>query len=362
MHITIIIPTFNQSRKLSLCLQHLSELNFDQTLFEVLVIDNGSTDDTKDIALSYKDRIMYLNYHYCAERGLMAGRHMGAEKAKGDILCYLDDDSMVSTDWLTAIEESFQDENVVIAGGPCIPKYEVEPPDWVEYFWHKTEYGRCHDYLSLIDFGKDKIMINPIYVFGCNYAIRKRTFYEYGGARPDFYPEKYRYYRGGGETSLSLRILNAGHKAFYHPKARIDHLIPANRLTLEYFYWKRHNIGIGASYQSTRQKHGFDGYIKPSFSLADKFILKIRRSLGRIRRGFISNLRRLLIRTIGERSGNYFTVSEEPSEILSMREQLNKSFQEGYAFHQRMLKEDPKLMEWVLRENYLGANGKLPVQ
>ncbi len=81
------------------------------------MIDNGSIDDTKDISLSYKNRIMHLNYHYCAEPGLMAARHIGAEKAKEDILCYLDDDSMASLDWLTGIEESFLDDNVVIAGG-----------------------------------------------------------------------------------------------------------------------------------------------------------------------------------------------------------------------------------------------------
>jgi len=349
MHFSIIIPTLNQARKLSLCLQHLYELNFDQELFEVLVIDNGSTDNTKDLSLSFDNHIANLYYHYCAEPGLMAARHMGAEKARGDVLCYLDDDSMVSKDWLNGHKESFLDEKVVISGGPCIPEYEVDPPDWVEYFWHKTEFGYCHNYLSLVDFGNKKIEIDPKYIFGCNYAIRKSIFYELGGTRPDYYPEKYRHYQGSGETSLALGIQNAGLKAFYHPEARIDHLIPETRFTHEYFYFKRFFIGIGASYQWVRQNNGLDGYTKPSFSVTDEIISKIRKPLGRIKRGVIGFVKRIAIK------------NQEPQEILSIREKMDENFQNGYAYHQRMLEEEPKLLEWVLRDNYLGENGKLPI-
>jgi len=172
---SVIIPTLNQSKKLSLCLQHLADLNFEAALFEVLVIDNGSTDNTKWATLGFKGRILNIHYHYCAEPGLMAARHMGAEQAQGDILCYLDDDSLVTKDWMKGIEESFQDEGVVIAGGPCIPKYEVAPPDWVEHFWAGCEHGRYHGVLSLVDFGEKKLMMHPGFVFGCNYQIRKNT-------------------------------------------------------------------------------------------------------------------------------------------------------------------------------------------
>ena len=125
---SVIIPTLNQSAKLKQCLFHLSELSFDPDLFEVLVIDNGSTDDTKEISLSFHDKIKNLRYLFCESPGLMAARHMGCNMANGEILCYLDDDSLVTKNWLKGISESFADEDVAMVGGPCIPEYEVDPP------------------------------------------------------------------------------------------------------------------------------------------------------------------------------------------------------------------------------------------
>ena len=98
---SIIIPTLNQAANLKKCLYHLSELNFDQNFFEVLVIDNGSTDNTMFVSLLFRNKIRNLNYHFCQDPGLMAARHMGCDKAKGEVLCYIDDDSLVTTDWLS---------------------------------------------------------------------------------------------------------------------------------------------------------------------------------------------------------------------------------------------------------------------
>jgi glycosyltransferase involved in cell wall biosynthesis len=152
---SVIIPTLNQSAKLKQCLSHLSRLSFDPDLFEVLVVDNrnGSTDATKDVSLSFQGKIKNLRYLFCESPGLMAARHMGCDEAKGEFLCYLDDDSLVTKDWLKGISESFADEDVVMVGGPCIPEYEIEPPHWVEYFWSETEHGKTNTVLSLVDFG-----------------------------------------------------------------------------------------------------------------------------------------------------------------------------------------------------------------
>ena len=146
---SVIIPTLNQSAKLKQCLFHLSELSFDPDLFEVLVVDNGSTDDTKAISLSFQNKIKNLRYLFCESPGLMAARHKGCDKAKGEILCYLDDDSLVTKDWLKGISESFADQDVAMVGGPCIPEYEIKPPSWVEYFWSETEFGKTNTILSL---------------------------------------------------------------------------------------------------------------------------------------------------------------------------------------------------------------------
>ena len=181
---TIIIPTLNQSAKLVQCLSHLSLLDFGPDLFEVLVVDNGSTDDTKEKSFLFMDKIKNIKYIFCEAPGLMAARHKGCDGARGEILCYIDDDSLVTKEWLKGVDESFADEDVAITGGPCIPEYEKTPPEWISYFWYKTEYGQVNWFLSLIDFGNNEVIINPVYIFGCNYSIRKRIFIQPSSKRP----------------------------------------------------------------------------------------------------------------------------------------------------------------------------------
>jgi glycosyltransferase involved in cell wall biosynthesis len=352
---SVIIPTLNQSAKLNLCLAHLATLDFDPDAFEVLVIDNGSTDDTKSVTESHAGMIKTLRYHYCSEPGLMAARHLGCDEAKGDILCYLDDDSLVTKEWLQGMAESFSRDDVVIAGGPCIPKYEAPPPDWVDYFWRETGYGKTNGFLSLIDFGNEVKMIPPVYIYGCNFSIRKSVFLENGGTQPDYYPKTYQAYIGDGEGALSLNLQEKGFCAAYNHKARIDHFILSSRLTLDYFCWRRYYNGIHASYHDVRRKHGLDGYQAPdpvSLRLSHAIMRNIRRPLGRVKRCILG-----FLRAAGVISS---PAPPEPHEVVAMKRKIEESFQAGYAFHQESLKKDPKLLEWVLRKNYLGENGKLP--
>lgn len=342
---SVIIPTLNQSTKLKQCLFHLSELFFNTDLFEILVVDNGSTDDTKEVSLLFQDKIKNLRYLFCKSPGLMAARHMGCDMAKGEILCYIDDDSLVTKNWLKGISESFTDEDVMIVGGPCIPKYEKEPPHWVEYFWSETEYGRYNTFLSLLNFGSSSLFMSPMYVFGCNFSIRKKIFLEYDGTYPDYFDERYRQFQGNGESGLSLKLYNAGYLAMYNPLAKIDHLIPNTRLTIDYFCWKRYYNGIHNSYQAIRQMHGLG---KPMN--IDNKSSNVKKGLKCIQNKLV-NIRQFVKDVI---------LPGEPREIVKLRKKIEKSYREGFVYHQREVQKDPKLHEWVLRKNYLGDNGELP--
>ena len=343
---SIIIPTLNQSSKLNKCLFHLSELSFDPDLFEVLIVDNGSTDNTKEVSQSFSKNIQNLYYHFCLDPGLMAARHMGCDKAQGDILCFIDDDSLVDKDWLQGIADAFSDKDVALVGGPCIPEYEIVPPYWAEYFWHSTEYGKANGLLSLIDFGSERIDINPGYVFGCNYSIRKRIFLELGGTHPDYLPGKYKFFQGDGEGGLSGKIYASGYKTIYDPRVKIRHLIPRSRLTVEYFCWRRYFNGIHTSYSTIRKEHGLD--VKE---------IALGRSFGR-RTSFLRKVAGLVKRRLKTVKG--VIIPSEPKQVRKIRKKISESFEEGFRFHQEAVKKDPKLLEWVLRKNYLGEKGRLP--
>ncbi|MFC1579346.1 glycosyltransferase family 2 protein [Thermodesulfobacteriota bacterium] len=340
---SVIIPTLNQSAKLKQCLFHLSELSFDPDLFEVLVVDNGSTDDTREVSLLFRDKIKNFQYLFCEAPGLMAARHMGCDNANGEILSYLDDDSLVTENWLKGISKSFADETVGMVGGPCIPEYEVSPPYWVEFFWTETEHGKANHFLSLVDFGNQKRFINPVYVYGCNYSIRKKTFLGFGGTNPDYFPENFKQFIGDGESGLAAKIGCSAYKTVYDPAVKIHHHISQTRLTVEYFCWKRFYNGIHASYSALRKQHGLVGG-------NDKEKVGMCRRIYRGVKGITA--------TRGDRKRPIHP--GEPQEVKQIREKMQKSYAAGYHFHQEEVNKDPKLLEWVLRKNYLGKNGKLP--
>ncbi len=341
---SIIIPTLNHSSKLKQCLSHLSQLSFEPDLFEVLIIDNGSTDDTKEITLSSQGKIKNLRYIFCGSHRLMTARHKGCDEAKGEILCYIDDDSLVTKNWLKGIAESFSDKKVVLVGGPCIPKYEVEPPEWIEYFLKTTKFGKCNGFLSLLDFGEEIQYIPPNYVYGCNYSIRKKILLDIGGTYPDYLPEKYKKFQGSGETGVAHKIVKVG-KTLYNPKVKIYHIVPKSRMTIDYFCWRAYYQGIGSSFMNIRRKHNLSFLNTESkkekllITFLKKVIHKILWIIGRIKNYILPN---------------------EPKEIRDIRNKINKMRQEGFLYHQSEVKKDPKLLEWVLRENYLGKNGELP--
>ncbi|MEO1069894.1 MAG: glycosyltransferase family A protein, partial [Cyanobacteria bacterium J06638_6] len=170
--ISVIIPTLNRADSLGCVLESLTKQNAPAAEFEVLVIDNGSTDHTKAVAQVFADKLLsaQLRYIFEPEPGLLSGRHRGAAEAKGDILSFLDDDVELDPGWLTAIHSAFKDEMVQLIGGRNLPRYESEPPEWLQYFWQKQYSGRLCTELSLLDLGSVRRVVDANYIWGLNFS------------------------------------------------------------------------------------------------------------------------------------------------------------------------------------------------
>jgi len=255
---SIIIPTYNRAEILQRCLQCVCELDSPDEDWEVLVLNNNSTDSTEEIVNSYRERLSNLRYFQAIDPGLHVGRNLGCDKAKGKVLCYIDDDSFVSKGWLKGVEKAFQDSEVVLVGGPCLPQYEIEPPAWLNNMWNITEEGRTLGSLSLIDVGDEQRWITPYNVYGCNFSIRKDILAEIGGFHPDGMPKELIRFRGDGETFVSRRLIESGYKAVYSPGAKIHHLVPASRMTINYFHHRSYIQGISGSFAQIRRQHGVE--------------------------------------------------------------------------------------------------------
>ncbi len=125
--ISIIIPAFNEEKYLPGCLQALADLDYNKELIEIIVVDNGSTDRSRQIALEYG-----VTVYEDASKTVAGLRNLGASKATGDILAFVDADCIVSTDWLTRAAIYFDDSTVASWGGPPLPP---EDSSWVERTW-----------------------------------------------------------------------------------------------------------------------------------------------------------------------------------------------------------------------------------
>jgi glycosyltransferase involved in cell wall biosynthesis len=323
MKISIIIPTRNRYASLGRTITSLAHVDHRKGEVEVLVVDNGSTDKTRETFETLSRGIPALQWKYLYEPipGLLSGRHRGALEACGDICAFLDDDVRLDPGWLTALEESFLDPQVALVGGPSRPLFESLPPDWLEDFVCEDQHGRhCAD-LSLMEGGNEIKEVDPCYVWGLNFAIRRKVLFELGGFHPDSIPESLQRFQGDGETGLSLKVAKSGLKAVYHPRAAVQHEVPDSRMTIEYFEQHAFYQGVCNSYTDLRAA----GHFALSTSSWKEPLSRFKRSIVGAARGV---------------------------KKTKIQRQVAKAYTAGYRFHQKQVRKDPKLLEWVLRRDY----------
>lgn len=329
IEISVIIPTRNRSLLLQKTLESLTMQTFSMEKFEVIVIDNGSIDDTKAIVESF-DGQLKLQYHYDDRPGLHVGRHDGMKLSQSNLLAFADDDIEAFPTWLEGIYESFQDSNTVLVGGKNLPKYESQPPFWILEKWYQLhDHGHCVPELSILDFGDEIKDIPANYVFGCNFAIRKGILQDAGGFHPDGMPFEMIQYRGDGETYVSQYISNHNLKTIYNPKASIFHFVPNSRLTLDYFKKRAFCQGVEMSYKYLRYS---------SIASYPKHGKKLKRLLRHL--------------SCKETHAAIKSLLYQES-ITDIEKQIEQSRKIGYAFHQHMYRTDESIRKWVHKENYL---------
>jgi len=341
--LTVIIPTFNRHEQLGRTLKSLLALKTNRKLFEIIIVDNGSTEETsitvKRYQLENTDTI--IRYFYDSEPGLLTGRHKGAAEAKGEILSFIDDDVQLSSDWLDTIILIMEKRpDITFMTGPNLPLYESYPPKWIEDFWIKTDMGKYCYWLSLSDFGNEIKEINVNMVWGLNFTIRKAAFFELGGFHPDSIPSNFQHFQGDGETGLTMKgeILNK--KALYHPGLLLYHEVSNSRMTYDYFDKRAYYQGVCNSYTKIRRDFfqlGNQKSISPSRYIKNVIIRKILHK----------------IKSLVRKNHN-----EENIEYLKLNTRFKQKEKEGFDFHHKVALENQVLKNWVLKSDYFDY--KLP--
>lgn len=240
MKLSVIICTYNRELYLGSALESIKNQSFDKNEYEIILINNKSTDNTEKISKNFAENNKDLNFRYFIEynQGLSFARNRGIREAEGEILIFIDDDAFAFTDYLQEIYKFFSENKHIIAGGGRIyPHWESKKPEWMSKYLITL--------VSAIDLGdKIKLFKNRNFPIGANMAFRKEAFEKYG----DFNTNLGRVgkgMQGGEEKDIFYRIRNSGELIAYIPNAKVNHLAPDTRLSMEFI--RKQAIEIGKS-------------------------------------------------------------------------------------------------------------------
>ncbi len=143
MRYSVIVCTFNRSGLLEDTLRQLELQDLPADKYEVIVVDNNSTDNTREIAEQFTSRTANFQYVFEPIQGVSRARNRGYEEAKGEYLVYVDDDVLVEKGHLSAVDSVVTRFDPDIIGGPLYPQYMDSKPKWFkdsyETRWHGDE-------------------------------------------------------------------------------------------------------------------------------------------------------------------------------------------------------------------------------
>jgi glycosyltransferase involved in cell wall biosynthesis len=209
------------------CLESLTKQTADAADYEVIVVNNNSTDHTEKVADTFARN--YSNFRVVKEnnQGLSYSRNRGWQEAKGEYVAYIDDDAKAAPDWCEKIISAFQsaDPRPVAVGGKYHPWYESEKPDWFKDEYEMRTWGDEAGFLQLP---------NARYGFsGSNMAFRKEILHKYNGFSTDFGMIGNRL-RLGEDAELFSRIYENDPSFWYDPAIMVFHWVPSKKMRARY--------------------------------------------------------------------------------------------------------------------------------
>ena len=196
--VSVVVCSYNGAATLEECLRSLVKLDYPD--YEVILVDDGSTDNTREIAAKFP-AVKCVRQE---NRGLSAARNRGAELARGQIVAYTDSDCVADELWLHYLVQAMQDQGVDAIGGPNVPPGS---DNWTAKCVAASPGGPSHVMMD------DR---HAEHVPGCNMAFRRDVLLALGG-----FDEQFR--QAGDDVDVCWRLLDAGKRIGYAPAALVWH-------------------------------------------------------------------------------------------------------------------------------------------
>jgi mycofactocin glycosyltransferase len=219
--VSVIIPVKDRPIDLRNCLESLARLDYPGELLEIIVVDDGSTDSTPDVAVELGARLVVSG---TVGGGPAAARNKGAAAASGEILAFIDSDCAAAPQWLQELLPVFAEAKVAAVGG------------WVDGMHHGSSLDRYEAVMSSLNLGRREMIGgaggDTFYLPSCNLLVRKAAFAAAGGFRAEL--------QVGEDVDLTWRLRDAGWKIQYLPRGTVYH---AHRSRLWPFMKRRFDYG-----------------------------------------------------------------------------------------------------------------------
>ncbi|MBW4466392.1 MAG: hormogonium polysaccharide biosynthesis glycosyltransferase HpsE [Pegethrix bostrychoides GSE-TBD4-15B] len=224
---TVAIPTYNGARTLSQVLTRLqAQICSEETTWEVVVVDNNSTDETAEIIRSFQRNWradVPLRYCHESRQGISYARQRAVAEAAGELIGFLDDDNFAASNWVAAACAFGKAHPRAGAIGGQVKSAYVAPPP--------PDLGRAERFLAISTYAKHAKLYEPERMrlpAGAGLVVRRTAWNESIPATLT------RIRRGGNDYELSLHLHQHNWEIWYNPDMQIEHHIPAERLAKPY--------------------------------------------------------------------------------------------------------------------------------
>jgi GT2 family glycosyltransferase len=227
--VSVVVSTFNRAHDLERTLPATLRQHLDAP-YEVVVVDNASTDGTADVIRRLQARFPHLRAEYEASRGAACGRNRGIQASRAPIIAITDDDTEVTLDWLAQMLATFEKHpDIAYVGGRVLPQWSGRPPAWLT----RAHWGP----LAIVDYGHQRLSLGrdrPLCLLTANFGVRRTALDRVGLFEPAF--------RRCQDHELQLRMWTAGLTGLYDPALLAWTDVPEERLRKSYYrMWYRRN-------------------------------------------------------------------------------------------------------------------------
>lgn len=284
---TVIMATCNGAKVLPKVLEAYCALQAPAKGWKLVIVDDGSTDDSRAIVAGYADRLPLLPLHQdrsgkntALNRAL---EHVLADPAV-DLVVLTDDDTSPAPDWLTTLADcAAQQPDFAIFGGRIVPDWGAAPPDWI---------------LRLVPLGITYAVtdstdgpVDPRMVWGANMAVRRAVF-DAGHRFNTAVGPSAGAYAMGSETEFTRRMAAAGYRTWFCNGATVGHYIRPHQLSMEFALQRAYRFGRGTRVQEIRSEIPCLGplprwmvakYVREALAAARAWLLRDRDTLFRKR-------------------------------------------------------------------------------